>query len=195
MPENVTFLPKDALLSFEEIAHFVRVAVSLGITKVRLTGGGTSASRRDLPSLVEMLVAIPGLQDLGLTTNGLLLACRAGTLRRAGLQRLNVSLDTLDADRFRELSRRDGLVQVLDGFGGCSPAAGFEADQGKRRRDSRTPETDVIPLASYCRENGFDLRFIEYMPIGADVWEREKVLAGPLDILDELASEVRRLCH
>src|SRR4051794_31989327 len=115
MPEDVTFLPKDALLTFEEIAHFVRVAVDLGITKVRLTGG-EPLLRRDLHRLVEMLVAIPGLHDLGLTTNGLLLAGQAKALRGAGLRRLNVSLDTLDAGRFRELSRRDGLEQVLDGL-------------------------------------------------------------------------------
>ncbi|HEX3146977.1 MAG TPA: GTP 3',8-cyclase MoaA [Gemmataceae bacterium] len=186
MPEDVTFLPKDALLTFEEIAHFVRVAVDLGVTKVRLTGG-EPLLRRDLPRLVEMLVAIPGLHDLGLTTNGLLLAAQARSLRDAGLRRLNVSLDTLDADRFRELSRRDGLDQVLNGLA-VARDAGFERIKVNAVAIRGLTELDVVPLAHYCRDSGFDLRFIEYMPIGADPWERDKVLPAS-EILDELARE------
>jgi cyclic pyranopterin phosphate synthase len=124
MPEDVTFLPKDELLTFEEIARFVRVAVGLGVNKVRLTGG-EPLLRRDLHVLVRMLTAIPGLVDIGLTTNGMLLASQAKPLLEAGLKRLNVSLDTLDADRFHALTRREGLDQVLAGLE-AARKAGFE---------------------------------------------------------------------
>src|SRR5438552_834977 len=114
MPEEVTFMPRAELLTFEEITHFVRVAVPLGIDKVRLTGG-EPLMRRDMHKLVRMLAEVPGLHDIGLTTNGLLLAEQAKPLYDAGLRRLNVSLDTLDPGRFRALSRRDGLDDVLAG--------------------------------------------------------------------------------
>src|SRR5687767_11462439 len=115
MPEEVTFLDKHELLSFEEITQFVRVAAPLGINKLRLTGG-EPLLRRELPRLVEMLDAIPGIDDISLTTNGLLLRQQAQALYDAGLRRINISLDTLDPGRFRELTRRDGLEQVLDGI-------------------------------------------------------------------------------
>jgi cyclic pyranopterin phosphate synthase len=185
MPEDVTFLPKDQLLTFEEIAAFVHVVVGLGVTKVRLTGG-EPLLRRDLHKLVALLVAIPGLKDVGLTTNGLLLKTQAVTLRDAGMRRLNVSLDTLDPGRFHELSRRDGLDQVLDGLA-AAKLAGFERIKVNAVAIRGTTEEDVIPLARYCRENGFELRFIEYMPIGAEAWERDKVLPAR-DILNQLES-------
>ena len=124
MPEEVVFLDRAELLTFEEIAHFVRVAAPLGIDKVRLTGG-EPLMRRDLPRLVRMLVAIPGIRDVGLTTNGLLLADQAQALYDAGLRRINISLDTLDPERFRQLTRRDGLDQVLAGID-AAKQAGFE---------------------------------------------------------------------
>src|SRR5436309_10169611 len=106
MPEDVVFLDKSELLTFEEMTHFVRVAALLGIDKVRLTGG-EPLMRRDLPRLVRMLAAVPGIKDIGLTTNGLLLAEQARALHAAGLRRINVSLDTLDQERFRQVARRD----------------------------------------------------------------------------------------
>src|SRR5690606_24779618 len=123
MPEEATFLDKRELLTFEEIAHFVRAVVPLGIDKVRLTGG-EPLMRRDLPKLVRMLAEVPGLRDLGLTTNGILLAPLAKELYAAGLRRLNVSLDTLDPGRFRALTRRDGLGKVLEGIA-AAKEAGF----------------------------------------------------------------------
>src|SRR5262249_36241821 len=98
MPEEVVFMDRGELLTFEEITHFVRVAAPLGVHKLRLTGG-EPLMRRDLHRLVSMLVAIPGIKDVGLTTNGLLLAEQARSLRDAGLHRINISLDTLDAER------------------------------------------------------------------------------------------------
>src|SRR5882724_5749511 len=104
MPEEVVFLDKGELLTFEEMTHFVRVAAPLGIDKIRLTGG-EPLMRKGLPALVAMLAAVPGIRDIGLTTNGLLLADQAQALYDAGLRRINISLDTLDAGRFRQLTR------------------------------------------------------------------------------------------
>ncbi len=184
MPEDVTFLDKSALLSFEEIAAFVRAVAPLGIEKVRLTGG-EPLLRRELHHLVRMLVDIPGIRDVGLTTNGLLLAGQAKPLFDAGLRRLNVSLDTLDADRFRTLARRDGLNLVLDGLAEAK-RVGFESVKLNAVAIRGFIEHDAAPLARYCREHGFELRFIEYMPIGAEEWEREKVFFAHelLELLD-----------
>src|SRR6266446_4331606 len=115
MPEEVVFMDRGELLTFEEIARFVRVAAPLGIDKIRLTGG-EPLMRRDLPRLVRMLVAIDGIRDVGMTTNGILLADQAQAFYDAGLRRINISLDTLDPERFRQLARRDGLDKVIDGI-------------------------------------------------------------------------------
>ncbi|MGL6074636.1 MAG: GTP 3',8-cyclase MoaA [Fimbriiglobus sp.] len=195
MPEDVTFLDRSELLSFEEIRDFVSVALPLGINKVRLTGG-EPLLRKDLPKLVSMLTALPGLDDLGLTTNGLLLARDAAALQAAGLKRLNVSLDTLDAERFRELSRRDGLNLVLAGLTEAR-RLGFEKIKINAVAMRGYIEADLVPLAKYCREMGFELRLIEYMPIGAEAWEREKcVLAHELlEILDREVSPLVPAAH
>src|SRR5204862_5342199 len=103
------------ILSFEEIERFVRIAAGLGIDKIRLTGGEPLV-RKDLPRLVEKLLVIPGIRDLALTTNGVLLADQAQSLYDAGLRRLNVHLDTLDRDRFLQITRRDDLQKVLAGI-------------------------------------------------------------------------------
>ena len=174
MPEEVEFLHRSELLSFEEIAAFVRVASELGVDKVRLTGG-EPLLRRNLPELVKLIAAIPGIRDIGLTTNGLLLDKQAQPLFDAGLRRLNVSLDTLDEGRFFELSRRSGLPQVLAGLAEAK-RAGFGPIKVNAVAIRGFIEHDAVPLARYCREMGFELRFIEYMPIGADAWEREKVV-------------------
>src|SRR4029077_7443628 len=108
MPEDVSFLDKAELLTFEEIARFVEIAAPLGIDKVRLTGG-EPLLRRELPRLGRMIANISGIRDVGLTTNGILLADQAQALFDAGLRRINVSLDTLHPDRFRQLPRREGL--------------------------------------------------------------------------------------
>src|SRR6516165_7676127 len=115
MPEEVTFLDRAELLTFEEITQFVRVAAPLGIDKIRLTGG-EPLMRRDISLLVKMLAAIEGIRDIGLTTNGILLADHAQELYDAGLRRINISMDTLDPAQFRELTRRDGLEKVIEGI-------------------------------------------------------------------------------
>ena len=175
MPESVVFMPRESLLSFEEIVHFVRVAATLGIDKIRLTGGEPLV-RRDLPRLVSLIAAIPGIKDIGLTTNGILLAPMAQALRDAGLKRINVSLDTLDPARFLALTRRNGLEQVIEGIL-AAKAAGFDPIKVNAVAIKGVTEADVVPLGLFAREHALDLRFIEYMPLDAgDLWERGKVL-------------------
>ncbi|WP_162673191.1 GTP 3',8-cyclase MoaA [Gemmata massiliana] len=187
MPEDVTFLDRGELLTFEEITSFVRVAASLGVNKIRLTGG-EPLMRRDLHKLVRMIVSVPGITDVGLTTNGILLAEQAAQLFDAGLRRLNVSLDTLDPDRFRALARRGGVEKVLAGLN-AAKRAGFDPIKINAVAIRGFAEHDVVPLAQYCKDNSFELRFIEYMPIGADSWEREKVFFAA-EILELIGNEV-----
>ena len=185
MPETVEFLPRQSLLSFEEIERAVRVATTLGIDKIRLTGGEPLV-RRGLPTLVEKLAAIPGVKDIGLTTNGILLAPMARALWDAGLRRINVSLDTMDPARFQELTRRTGFEEVLEGIL-AARAAGFDPVKINAVAIKGVTEEDVVPLARFAREHGLELRFIEYMPLDAgNLWERDKVLFAA-EILDLLS--------
>jgi cyclic pyranopterin phosphate synthase len=188
MPESVHFLPRADLLTFEEIERFARVAVSQGITKLRLTGG-EPLMRRDLPDLVAKLAKIDGLIDIGLTTNGLQLAPMAQTLYDSGLRRLNVSLDTLDPQRFEELTRRPGLEQVIEGIL-AARSAGFDPIKLNAVAIKGVTEPDILPLALFCREHRLELRFIEYMPLDAgNRWEREKVLFAS-EILERIEQGV-----
>ena len=175
--ENVRFRPRAEILTFEEITRFVRVVSQLGIRSVRLTGGEPLV-RHGLSRLVEMLVRLPGIDDVALTTNGLLLAEQAVALRAAGLKRLNVSLDTLDPARFREITRRDGFERVLEGLF-AAQRAGFERIKVNAVAIRGLTEPDIVPLAQFARRHGFEVRFIEYMPLDADgSWENGQVLAG-----------------
>jgi cyclic pyranopterin phosphate synthase len=190
MPEDVTFLDRLELLSFEEIVEFVRIVAPLGINKIRLTGG-EPLMRRDLDVLARSLLAIPGIQDLGVTTNGLLLAAQARQLYDAGLRRLNVSLDTLDPQRFRMLARRDGLDDVLEGLA-VAREIGFERIKVNAVIIGGTNEVDIVPLARAAREHGWELRFIECMPIGAEPWQRHKAVLAH-QIIEVLESEIGSL--
>ncbi len=190
MPEDVVFLDKGELLSFEEIARFVRVVAPLGIDKIRLTGG-EPLMRRDLGRLVELVAAVPGIKDVGLTTNGLLLADQAKALFDAGLRRINVSLDTLDPGRFRQIARRDGLEKVLDGIA-AAQRAGFAPVKVNAVVIRGVNDMDAVPLARHARQHGWEMRFIEYMPIGAEAWEREKVYFAH-EILEAIEREVAPL--
>ncbi len=187
MPENPQFLPRSQLLSFEEIERFVRIVVPLGIDKIRLTGGEPLV-RRDLPLLVAKIAAIPGIKDIGLTTNGILLAPLAKPLWDAGLRRINVSLDTMDPDRFQQLTRRPGFEQVIEGIL-AAKAAGFDPVKINAVAMRGSTEEDVVPLARFAREHGLELRFIEYMPLDCGLWEREKVLFAA-EILDRISREI-----
>jgi cyclic pyranopterin phosphate synthase len=191
MPETeVRFEKRAEILSFEEIERFARIAAGLGVTKLRVTGGEPLV-RRGLPALIRSLAAIPGIADLALTTNGVLLCEQAGPLFDAGLRRINVHLDTLDRERFLRITRRDDLGRVL---------AGIEAARrlGYRIKLNAVAvknlvEPDIVPLARYARENGFEARFIEFMPLDAqNLWDRSKVLLAD-DILGMLSREVAPL--
>jgi cyclic pyranopterin phosphate synthase len=173
--ENVVFRPREELLTFEEIERFVRVGVSLGLHEVRLTGGEPLV-RSDLSQLVARLAAIGGITDLALTTNGILLTDQAVALKAAGLKRLNVSLDALSEETFQKISRRSGLQRVLDGIF-AARQAGFENIRLNAVAIRGLTEQEIVPLAEFARTHGFELRFIEFMPLDADNhWEQEQVL-------------------
>ncbi len=175
IPEEApTWLPREALLSFEEMTRLVRVAVSLGVRKVRITGG-EPLLRRDVPKLVRMLRAIEGLDDLALTTNGTRLTKYAAALAEAGLSRVNVSLDSLQEDTFFAMTRRKALGEVLQGI-----EAALREGLGPVHLNCvvmrGVNDREVIDFASFARERGVTVRFIEFMPLehgtewGPDVW-------------------------
>ena len=156
----------------------------LGIDKIRLTGGEPLV-RRDLPGWSRCWPRFPGIKDVGLTTNGILLRRSGPALWDAGLRRINVSLDTMDPARFQELTRRTGLEQVIAGIL-AAREAGFDPVKINAVAIEGVTEDDVVPLARFAREHGLELRFIEYMPLDAgDRWERGKVLFAA-EILDRL---------
>ncbi len=192
MPEEgVKFMPHAEILSFEEIERFVRVAVSLGVTKLRVTGGEPLV-RRDLPVLIRMLSAIPGVQDMALTTNGVLLAKHAEALYEAGLRRLNVHLDTLDRERFLRITRRDDLEKVLEGLA-VARELGFGPIKINAVAVKNLVEPDIVPLARFGREHGMEIRFIEFMPLDAQgLWSRTSVLTAD-EIIDTLSREIAPL--
>lgn len=176
MPEDgVKYVEHAEILRFEEIERFARIAVSLGIGKIRVTGGEPLV-RRDLPVLIEKLARIPGVKDLGLTTNGVLLAGQAQALRDAGLQRLNVHLDTLDPARFFQITRRDEFAKVMAGLD-AAERAGFERIKINSVAVKNLVEPDIVPLARFGRERGFEIRYIEFMPLDAQgIWDVGRVL-------------------
>ncbi len=189
MPEHeVRFVPRAEILSFEEIERFARVAATLGVSKLRVTGG-EPLLRKDLATLLAMLGRVPGIRDLALTTNGLLLAEQAEALYAAGLRRVNVHLDTLDRERFRQITRRDELGRVLAGIHACR-RLGFGPIKINAVAVKGLVEPDIVPLARFGREHGFEIRFIEFMPLDAQgLWQRDKVLLAG-DIVAMLEREI-----
>ena len=178
MPETgVKFQPRDQILSFEEIERFVRAAVPLGVRKLRITGGEPLV-RKDLPVLIRKLSAIEGIEDLALTTNGVLLGEHANALYDAGLRRINVHLDTLDRERFKQITRRDDLPRVLDAIE-TARAIGFGPIKINAVAVKNLVEADIVPLARYGRERGIEIRYIEFMPLDSqNLWERDRVLTA-----------------
>jgi GTP 3',8-cyclase len=176
MPEkDYVWLPREDVLRFEEISTLVDVFVALGVDKLRLTGG-EPLLRRDLEALVRMLAAKPGLRDLAMTTNGVLLAAHAEALRAAGLGRITVSLDTLRADRFAALTRFDALNAVLEGMNAASRAFGrFKIDSVIIRGVN---DDELADLIEYGRRQNAEVRFIEYMDVGgATGWSMSQVVS------------------
>jgi len=192
MPEdNVQYMKRAEILSFEEIERFVRVAVSLGVTKLRITGGEPLV-RKDLEVLIRKLSAIPGIRDLALTTNGVLLAKQAQILYDAGLRRLNVHLDTLDRDRFLRITRRDDLAKVLDGLD-VAQRVGFGPIKINAVAVKNLVEPDIVPLVRFGRERGFEVRFIEFMPLDSQgIWSRKDVLSAD-EMIEMLSREIAPL--
>jgi cyclic pyranopterin phosphate synthase len=176
--EGLEWLDRAEVLSFEEITRLVRVLARMGVDEVRLTGGEPLV-RRDLPVLVDMLADTPGVRDLSLTTNGVLLDRFAGPLVDAGLRRLNVSLDSLSHVRFAEITRRDALDRVLAGL--------EEAERHPELRPIKVncvairgfTEEEVPALAELARRKPYVVRFIEFMPLDAEeAWRDDDVLTG-----------------
>jgi cyclic pyranopterin phosphate synthase len=185
--ENVTFLPKPQLLTFEEITRFVRMTIPLGVRKIRLTGGEPLV-RQNLEVLVQQLRDVEGIEDIGLTTNGILLADQAERLYQAGLRRLNVSLDALDPVKFKQITRREGFEKVIEGLT-TAREVGFEKIKINAVSMRGITESEIIPFGRLARETGMEIRFIEFMPLDAErAWERDKVLFAS-EIIDELARE------
>ncbi len=192
MPEEPTqFQPRAEILSFEEIERFVRVAAGMGINKIRITGG-EPLLRRDLPLLIEKIHSVPGVRDIALTTNGVRLAELAQPLYDAGLRRLNVHLDTLDRERFHQITRRDELPKVLAGIDRAQQL-GFGPMKINAVAVKNLVESDIVPMARFGRERGIEIRYIEFMPLDSQsLWDRSKVLLMD-DMLAMLQAEFGEL--
>lgn len=175
--EDVQFQPRSEILTFEEIEAFVRAVVPLGIRRLRLTGGEPLV-RSELPELVRRLAAIDGIEELAMTTNGLLLGEQAEALRAAGLQRINISLDALSEANFFRIARRTGLQRVLDGIA-AAQRVGWRKIRLNAVAIRGITEAEAIPLVDFARRHGLEMRFIEFMPLDAEQkWQNDLVLDG-----------------
>jgi cyclic pyranopterin phosphate synthase len=183
--EGLPWLERAEILRFEEITRLVSLFTSMGVGEVRLTGGEPLV-RREFPKLVAMLRELPDLHELSVTTNGFMLGRDAEALVRAGVDRFNVSVDSLQRDRFYELTRRDALEQVLAGLerlGSFPEAHPIKINAVAIRGFT---EEEVLPFARFARETPYEVRFIEFMPLDADrTWTPSQVLSG-----DEIRSAI-----
>jgi len=176
-PITQQWVPKQNILRFEEIERVVRVAVGLGVQKIRLTGG-EPLLRHDVPELVARLAAIPGISDLAMTTNGFLFAQKARALREAGLHRVSFSLDSLDQGNFRKMTGRDGLGEVLAGIG-LAQELGFHPVKVNAVIIRGINDHEIEDLAGFARARNLNFRFIEFMPLdSARAWQREMVVTA-----------------
>jgi cyclic pyranopterin phosphate synthase len=177
MPEEPVWFPREEILTYEEIVVLARIFARRGVRKLRVTGG-EPLLRRDLPVLIRMLAGIEDVEELSLTTNGLLLPRLARELAAAGLRRINVSLDTLLPDRFRALARRDGLERVLQGLE-LATELGLEPIKINTVLLRGINDDEAVPLAAMARQRGWELRFIEFMPLeNGDTWDPSRVVRG-----------------
>jgi GTP 3',8-cyclase len=191
MPEaDYVWLPRQDLLTFEEISRIVDLSLTLGVDKVRLTGG-EPLLRRDLPGLIAQLARKPGLADLALTTNGVLLAAQAEALKQAGLHRLTVSLDTLRPETFKQLTRFDHHAAVLDGIRAASEVFGtLKLDTVVMRG---TNDEEIVPLIEFGREARAEVRFIEYMDVGGATRWSPSLVFTRREILTRLEARYGRV--
>jgi cyclic pyranopterin phosphate synthase len=184
--EGLPWLDRSELLTYEEIARLVGLMASMGVHDVRLTGGEPLA-RRELWRLVELLSADANVHDLSLTTNGYLLERQVEDLVRAGLRRVNVSLDALAPDRFFQLTRRNSLRQVLEGLAAAERYEELRPIKVNVVALRDFTEDEVVRFAEFARKHPYEVRFIEFMPLDADrTWSRDRVLEN---------AEVRRLIN
>ena len=184
--DNVEFMNRSKLLTFEELTRVAGIVSKLGINRLRLTGG-EPLMRKDLPVLIRMLSGVEGIDDIAMTTNAFFLKDHAEALQKAGLKRLNISLDALDPEKFRHVNRRDCLNEVLEGVGVASQA-GFQSIKINAVAMRNFSESEIMKLIEMGRSDRFEIRFIEFMPLDSDqTWERDKVLFGHeiLDIIRE----------
>jgi cyclic pyranopterin phosphate synthase len=176
--EGLPWLERDDVLSFEEIVRLVGVLADMGIHDVRLTGGEPLV-RRDFPRLAAMLAAVPGVEDLSVTTNGYLLERDAESLVRAGINRFNVSIDSLQRDRFFEMTRRDALPRVLAGLAALARFPEAHPIKVNAVAMRGFTEDEALPFAEFARSHPYEVRFIEFMPLDADhSWTPDSVLSG-----------------
>ncbi len=192
MAEEMTFLPKQQILSLEELRDAATAFVELGVRKIRLTGG-EPLIRRDILKLVSSLAALPGLDELTMTTNGVLLPTMAQPLKEAGIARLNISIDSLKADRFKQLTRVGELDQVLQGVR-AAKAAGFAKIKLNAVILAGFNDDEVLDLTRFAVDNGLDISFIEEMPLGEISSHRRhdtQITSG--HIREQLAAEYQLL--
>lgn len=186
--DEYVWMDKQEILSFSEITRLATLFVRLGVTKIRLTGGEPLV-RRNLHTLVNKLSLISGLEDLCLTTNGSLLAEQVEDLARAGLKRINVSIDTLDPDKFRRMTKRGSLEKVLAGLF-AAKAQGLHPIKINAVVERGVNDDDIISLAEFSRDHGFHLRFIEFMDVGnSNNWASSKMVPKK-EILERLNSHL-----
>jgi GTP 3',8-cyclase len=182
--EEYVWIDRREILSFEEIARLARLFVALGVEKIRITGGEPLV-RKELHRLVRMLNALEGLRDICLTTNASLLSEQIAPLTDAGLKRINVSLDTLDPEKFKQITKRGDLDKVLEGLF-AAKRAGLSPIKINAVVERGVNDDDIIPLVEFAREHGFSMRFIEYMDVGnANNWISEKIVSKK-EILEKI---------
>lgn len=186
MPEDsYIWLPRASILTFEEIERLAGLFVDLGASKIRLTGG-EPLLRQDLPDLVRRLAGVPGVSDLAMTTNALLLARFAGDLRQAGLQRITVSLDTLRPDRYRDMSRAARLPEALAGIE-AARAAGFTDLKLNAVVVRGVNDDELFDLIEFGRAGAIEVRFIEYMDVGGATRWTGGLVVSRKEMLERLA--------
>lgn len=186
--DHYAFLKKDELLSFEEMTRLIKHFVTMGVNKIRLTGGEPLV-RKGVEQLVQMIAAIPAIKDIALTTNGYLLAQKAQLLRDAGLKRVTVSLDSLNEQVFKKMAGRDVQLQrVLDGIS-TAKAVGFEKIKVNTVVKRGVNDEDIVSIASYFKGTGITVRFIEYMDVGSsNGWVLDHVVTAD-EIVDRIGKK------
>ncbi len=174
--DEYTWIEKKEILSFEEITRLARLFIQLGVHKIRLTGGEPLV-RRDLAKLIAQLASLQGLEDLCLTTNGSLLAEKVADLKAAGLKRVNVSLDTLDPEKFKRITKRGDLNRVLEGLF-AAKHWGLHPIKINTVVERGVNDEEILDLIEFSRRHGFAIRFIEYMDVGnANDWTSKKMVS------------------